>query len=184
MKIAIYIDGNINQEYDYIIGVEKGAIKLADQIDVAIADFDSVSESELKSIPQDKLIKLASEKDYTDLEEAIKHALEKTTDVIDVYLPTSIDRIDHLFTNLLLLNKYNIKLIFDNAVAYKGKDIKVNQCKYFSIYNFDKTKIEIKGAKYNLNQEVEALDSRLISNENTNNAHIISEKEIIIIEVL
>ncbi len=64
----------------FLIGADRGALYLADngyQADLAVGDFDSVSESEMEKIIKNagELDRLPPEKDETDLEYAIKRSL-------------------------------------------------------------------------------------------------------------
>lgn len=63
----------------YLIGADRGALYLAEngyQVDIAVGDFDSVSESEMERIykASGDLDKLSEDKDETDLEHALKRA--------------------------------------------------------------------------------------------------------------
>ncbi len=64
----------------FLIGADRGALYLAEngyQVDIAVGDFDSVSESEMEIIIKNagEIDRLNPEKDETDLEHAIKRAL-------------------------------------------------------------------------------------------------------------
>ena len=64
----------------YIIGADRGALYLAEsgyQVDIAVGDFDSVSESEMEKIykASGDIDRLPEDKDETDLEHALKRAL-------------------------------------------------------------------------------------------------------------
>ena len=63
----------------YLIGADRGALYLAEngyQVDIAVGDFDSVSESEMEKIYKaaGDLDRLPEDKDETDLEHALKRA--------------------------------------------------------------------------------------------------------------
>ena len=63
----------------YFIGADRGALYLAEngyQVDIAVGDFDSVSESEMEKIykASGDIDRLSEDKDETDLEHALKRA--------------------------------------------------------------------------------------------------------------
>lgn len=181
MKIAIYIEGTLNKEYDMIIGVEQGAVTLKDKIDLAIADFDSITKEELASLDQSKVIKLSEQKDDTDVQAAIKEALKHNPELIDVYLPEG-NRDDHLITNFALLNIYdNVVMYTKNSVMKSGMDFTISNCKYFSIYPLENCELKISGAKYDYEGYVSKLDPKFVSNEPVKNTAVHSTKKIIVI---
>ncbi|SFJ94372.1 thiamine pyrophosphokinase [Halobacillus dabanensis] len=91
----------------YWIGADQGAEVLVEQgiaPDLAIGDFDSVSETSLKKIEQisQQMIIYPDEKDETDLELAINKALQRSPEHILLFGVTG-GRIDHSQANIQLL---------------------------------------------------------------------------------
>ncbi len=160
--IEKYTDEFIRQELsetDYIICADGGqslAKRLNIRPDCVIGDFDS---SKIKHELDCEYIEYPSEKDLTDGEACLLHALElECTDI--VYLGGIGGRLDHMMGALaLLLMGYNnsvtvtikdmrnsVRLIDSKSETLVNKGI----YKYFSLYPvFDKIEIEyIKGARY------------------------------------
>jgi thiamine pyrophosphokinase len=82
-------------------GGYRHAKRLGVEADVVIGDFDSLEE-EIKEVPK---ISYPTDKDLTDTELAIEHALSKGAKEI-LLLGGVGSRIDHCLTNILLLSKY------------------------------------------------------------------------------
>ncbi len=158
------------KENDYYIGLESGCqeiIKRGLNIDLAVGDFDHIDNlnSLTKYIKQ--LIKYPREKDEIDLELAFKYLRDKKVkDEIRVYNAVY-GRIDHELITFKLLYQYddlNIKIISDNEITYLGqKEIKIKKDKRFSLIPLDDVKINITGAKYNLNNTILTLNSNYTS---------------------
>ena len=104
----------ISRDFDFIIGVDRGAEVLLDagvKPDIAIGDFDSVTDLSYIEGSGIRILKFPVEKDKSDTELAIEFALGKG---FDVFVMTSMlgRRTDHLLFNIsLLVNLYR-----------KGKD--------------------------------------------------------------
>ena len=94
----------------YIVGVDRGAIALIERniaFDVAVGDFDSVSEIELERIRAKAgvVLELPENKDMTDCEAATQHVMEKG--YRDIYLYGAMGgRFDHQFAVIGLMLKY------------------------------------------------------------------------------
>lgn len=165
----------------FIIGADRGALYLAEsgyKIDIAVGDFDSVSESEMEKICKNTgdLDRLVPEKDETDLEHALKRAF---------FLPGTIHilgatgtRLDQTFSaiNLLKLCHDNhreayiydrnnrIRLIEGHAVIRKGRYRYVSLIPYGDIM----VNVSLKGFKYSGEHiTLERKSSLGISNEIT-----------------
>ncbi len=104
----------LSHDFDFIIGVDRGAEVLLDagvKPDIAIGDFDSVTDLSYIEGSGIRILKFPVEKDKSDTELAIEFALGKG---FDVFVMTSMlgRRTDHLLFNIsLLVNLYR-----------KGKD--------------------------------------------------------------
>lgn len=179
MVINIYLPPTsyeIKTKADYHIGVEQGAIYAIEQnisLNRVISDFDSTNETD-----KNKLLAMnitldvhPSIKDDTDAMLAVKEALKLNPDRI--YLYTGIGtRIDHLYANLMLLEKGPITLLNDTTKAYvlkPGRHLIESSLKYVSFYALKPVKnLTLKGFKYPLsNYMLDLGDSRCISNESS-----------------
>lgn len=115
-KVAIVGGGKLSKKSlpeiiksDYIIGVDRGACWLiANSVipDIAIGDFDSVSSKELEEIKKRiKMIKkYPSEKNATDMELAVEHALSLLPMEVAIYGAIG-SRIDHTMGDIYLLER-------------------------------------------------------------------------------
>ena len=165
----------------FVIGADMGALYLAEsgyKIDIAVGDFDSVSESEMEKICKSTgdLDRLVPEKDETDLEHALKRAL-RLTGVIHIFGATG-TRLDQTFSaiNLLKLCHDNhreayiydrnnrIRLVEGHAVIRKGRYRYVSLIPYGDIL----VNVSLKGFKYSGEHiTLERRSSLGISNEIT-----------------
>ena len=163
MKIAVVspkVPKDIKKLIDFesrvVYAVDSAVHELLKQgvlIDLAIGDFDSLkNKALLKDI---KTIKLSKDKDDSDTAYALRHAYQKTDDVVLIGGLHS-KRVDHLVANIMLLEKYPNLTIMDNNNLIKRYDageytINSNDYKYLSIFPIDNTKITIKDTFYELN---------------------------------
>ncbi|MGO2695660.1 thiamine diphosphokinase [Bavariicoccus seileri] len=92
---------------DLVVGVDRGAMRLLDQnfsVDLAVGDFDSVSEEEFNTIASlaRKVVRLKPEKDDTDTEYALKMIADMNrSDDIMLYGAFK-GRLDHTLSNIWL----------------------------------------------------------------------------------
>ncbi len=98
----------------YLIGADRGALYLAEagySVDIAVGDFDSVTETELERIYKvsGEVEKLSPDKDETDLEHAIKRAIRITAGTVHILGATG-TRLDQTLSAINLL-----KLLHDNG---------------------------------------------------------------------
>jgi len=90
-----------------IIGVDRGVLFAMEEnlmVDIALGDFDSVNESEIKKIRQNntKVLDFPSDKDDTDAELAFDYVL-KNYDTENIYVYNWYGgRVDHLYSILML----------------------------------------------------------------------------------
>lgn len=115
-KVAIIANGptdvlpdltNFKHEMDIWISADKSAIYLIDsgiQVDYAVGDFDSASPAEKEWIHRyaGEFIEYPTEKDETDLEIAVKKAMELKPSTIYLFGVTG-GRLDHSLVNIHLL---------------------------------------------------------------------------------
>lgn len=174
-----YIE-NINIEYVICAdgGLEK-AEKLCLKPNLILGDFDSVGKLILEEYKNNgiEIVKFPSEKDYTDMELAIEHAIEKGFKDI-VLIGATGTRLDHTYANLQLLEKYmyqgiNIEIIDNNnhiKIISDNTDLIVeNKVGYYISLSPITEHIEgltLEGFKYPLNNvSVKRGSTLLVSNE-------------------
>ena len=191
--LILFNISKINKKYledALIVGVDRGALNAVMQgikLDVALGDFDSVSNEEFDLIKNNskKVIKLNPIKDKTDTTEAIE--LVKDYDEILILGGIKGKRIEHFYANILELhNNPKIKLVDDNSLIETVVDnnyVVRNDYKYVSIFGMADSLISLSGFKYNLNEYHLSMYSSIgISNEIVGNPKIdlISGKLLII----
>ncbi len=173
-----------------VIGADKGALNAVSKgikLDIAIGDFDSVTNDEFELIKNNskKIIKLNPIKDETDTKEALE--LVKAYDEIIILGGIKGNRIEHFYANLLLFYKYkNLKMIDDNSlIEAHDESFKPNlDYKFISIFSLDdNTNITLSGFKYNIeNYSLKMSDPLGISNEIIDSPYItINSGKILII---
>lgn len=91
----------------YIIGVDAGALWLFDAgepIDIALGDFDTIGEEGMRRLREGgvPVQPFPPEKDYTDTELAVIHAIEQGAKRVLIYAGLG-SRFDHSFANVHLL---------------------------------------------------------------------------------
>lgn len=97
------------REDDYVIGVDRGAYWLVQNgivLHIAIGDFDSVSARELQIIKKNskRVKEYPKEKDATDMELAVNHALSLHPKEVAIYGAIG-TRLDHTLANVHLLER-------------------------------------------------------------------------------
>lgn len=168
------------ENYDYVIGVDFGAKRLLDAdfpCDIAVGDFDSISPRDFKMIQaKTKLLQFPPEKDATDLELALDHALSLNPQRIDLYGVMG-GRVDHflgvlalyqrflsIYTELWLIDKQNrIHLLKPGRTEILKSDYRY--ISFFSYHEMVKG-LTLTGFKYPLNEyNLNNQSSITISNE-------------------
>lgn len=172
-----------NLNIEYVICADGGLEKveyLKLNPNIIIGDLDSVDKLVLKKYldMNIELIKYPAEKNFTDMELAIEHAVEKG--FIDIVLiGASGSRLDHTMANIMLIERYykigiNIKIIDNNNyVQIVTKDMEIINKKncYVSIVPITNSieGITLIGFKYPLNDvNVKRGSTLCISNQITN----------------
>lgn len=188
-SIAIVAGGRFDLEVlprirktDYIIGVDRGAYWLLEHKiipDIAIGDFDSVSKKEFQTIESNvnKIIRHTPEKDATDLELAVDHAIGLKPKEAGIFGAIG-TRFDHNFAGiqvLLKLSSHNIYgYIVDNfneiyIVRHRSILQHSDKFPYVSIFPLtDKAIVTLSGCRYNVSRREFVRGSTLgVSNELT-----------------
>ena len=196
MKIAI-TSGAPNAWLDlehikasFVIGVDRGALTLVEHgicPDIAIGDFDSVTESEFAKIKDSalELVQLPSEKDETDTEVALNVAMTKEATDVRIYGSLG-GRIDHSLANIRLLLQFAkkglpIRLVDERnhlmVLASGQHEINHPGLPYISFFALESTvtNLTLNRLKYPLtNYELTQDDIRCISNETTESSFFVS----------
>ena len=159
-----YEDGNL------LIAADGGYGFLKDigiEPDYLIGDLDSYS-GETGTV---KVIGFPSEKDESDLELAIEHAIGLGADRVAVLGATG-GRLDHFMAAAFLIFAYDAEILIadeGNEISRLGKGTVLSDDSsiYFSVIPLEKLDcLTIRGARYELNcAEVEPFRSQTISNE-------------------
>lgn len=171
-KIALFAGGTIDSfqmDFDLFIGVDGGSLFLIEQgicPDLAVGDFDSVSEEELALIcsQSKEVLQAQPEKDDTDLELAVKVVFARYPQAQVTIFGAFGGRLDHTLANIFLPSNpeivpymQQIRLCnVQNELRYfpQGRhEIKpVAGMNYLAFMPADDGRLTIEGAKYPLNE--------------------------------
>ena len=171
-KIALFAGGMIDSfqvDFDIFIGVDRGSLFLIEQgicPDLAVGDFDSVSEKELALIcsQSKEVLQAQPEKDDTDLELAVKAVFARYPQAQVTIFGAFGGRLDHTLANIFLpsnpeITPYMQQIRLCNAqneLRYcpQGRhEIKpVAGMNYLAFMPVDDGRLTIEGAKYPLNE--------------------------------
>lgn len=172
IKIALFAGGTIDSfqmDFDLFIGVDRGSLFLIEQgicPDLAVGDFDSVSEEELALIcsQSKEVLQAQPEKDDTDLELAVKAVFARYPQAQLTIFGAFGGRLDHTLANIFLpsnpeITPYMQQIRLCNAqneLRYcpQGRhEIKpVAGMNYLAFMPADDGRLTIEGAKYPLNE--------------------------------
>ena len=172
IKIALFAGGTIDSfqmDFDLFIGVDRGSLFLIEQgicPDLAVGDFDSVSEEELALIcsQSKEVLQAQPEKDDTDLELAVKAVFARSPQAQVMIFGAFGGRLDHTLANIFLpsnpeITPYMQQIRLCNAqneLCYcpQGRhEIKpVAGMNYLAFMPADDGRLTIEGAKYPLNE--------------------------------
>ena len=172
IKIALFAGGTIDSfqmDFDLFIGVDRGSLLLIEQgicPDLAVGDFDSVSEKELALIysQSKEVLQAQPEKDDTDLELAVKAVFARYPQAQLTIFGAFGGRLDHTLANIFLpsnpeITPYMQQIRLCNAqneLRYcpQGRhEIKpVAGMNYLAFMPADDSRLTIEGAKYPLNE--------------------------------
>ncbi len=203
MKVIVVAGGNYDEdlvrslindteEDVYLIGADRGALSLilsGYKIDIAVGDFDSVTDEERETINtySREVISLKPEKDATDMECAVKNAIDKCRRSEDhfnyIYLFAATGtRMDHTLANIemlffiksysrniktLIIDGHNrIRLLDNNEYHVFYKDQLIGKYVSFLPFGEDVDHLTLKGFKYEVKNTILCLGtSRGVSNE-------------------
>lgn len=172
IKIALFAGGTIDSfqmDFDLFIGVDRGSLLLIEQgicPDLAVGDFDSVSEKELALIcsQSKEVLQAQPEKDDTDLELAVKAVFARYPQAQVTIFGAFGGRLDHTLANIFLPSNHEITPYMQqirlcnaqNELRYcpQGRhEIKpVAGMHYLAFMPADDSRLTIEGAKYPLNE--------------------------------
>ena len=172
IKIALFAGGtidNFQMDFDLFIGVDRGSLLLIEQgicPDLAVGDFDSVSEKELALIysQSKEVLQAQPEKDDTDLELAVKAVFARYPQVQVTIFGALGGRLDHTLANIFLPSDPEITPYMQqirlcsaqNELSYcpQGRhEIKpVVGMDYLAFMSVSNSQLTIEGAKYPLNE--------------------------------
>ncbi|MHC0041416.1 thiamine diphosphokinase [Streptococcus periodonticum] len=172
IKIALFAGGTIDSfqmDFDLFIGVDRGSLFLIEQgicPDLAVGDFDSVSEKELALIysQSKEVLQAQPEKDDTDLELAVKAVFARYPQAQLTIFGAFGGRLDHTLANIFLPSNHEITPYMQqirlcnaqNELRYcpQGRhEIKpVAGMNYLAFMPADDSRLTIEGAKYPLNE--------------------------------
>lgn len=192
MKTLIITGGKINsgfaysyiknQAFDYIIGADRGiefCHEKSIKPSIIMGDFDSIDPNILKYFEEQNIEvqRFNPEKDDTDTQMAIKHAIKIKSSEIAIIGATG-SRIDHLLGNIqsmaLALKENILCSIVDenNVIILTEKDKKIKRSEQFGKYvsliplTSEVTGITLKGFKYPLNNYTMKCDMGVIGVSN------------------
>lgn len=171
-KIALFAGGTIDNfqvDFDLFIGVDRGSLFLIEQgirPDLAVGDFDSVSEEELALIcsQSKEVLQAQPEKDDTDLELAVKAVFARYPQAHVTIFGAFGGRLDHTLANIFLPSNPEIAPYMrqirlcnaQNQLCYcpQGRhEVKpVAGMNYLAFMPADNSRLSIEGAKYPLNE--------------------------------
>lgn len=184
-NIAILAGGDstlLPRDHDVYVGVDGGCLKLLGQglpLDMAVGDFDSVSETDLNKIKAQakQVVQSVPEKNDTDLELALKAVFKVHPDsVVSVYGAFG-GRLDHFLSNIFLptdpdLAPYmeQIQLVDEqNRLVFRPAGTHEIQpdptMTHVGFMPVGEGRLEITGAKYPLHPENYFLKAMYGSNE-------------------
>lgn len=170
----------------HIIGVDRGSLALISAgytLDIAIGDFDSVSEAELSEIKKHskQVIQYPAEKDATDFQMALNYIVNNFSEIkaINIYGALSgKGRIDHLLSNIWIAHDNQLASIISNLFFVEHEHqmrfllpgnhqlVPETGFYYLSIITLSEVKqLKISGAKYELVATDYNKPCALISNE-------------------
>jgi len=192
-KIGIYgsiFVGDVKDKNIDYIAVDNGVMNLI-RLDIhpifVMGDLDSLDD---KKALLDYNIKVYSPiKDDTDTALALREAIERGYDTVDIYGVTH-KRLDHFMAVLCLLKRYrdiHITIYDEYNKIYllrKGKHIiKKDNYKYFSLFAYEPTIVSLKNCHYPLDHYLlNSYNPLCVSNQTDDEVEIEIDKDILFIQ--
>ncbi|GAB6886157.1 MULTISPECIES: thiamine diphosphokinase [Streptococcus] len=170
IKVAVFAGGQLadfSTGFDVYVGVDRGSLFLIENqlpLDLAVGDFDSVSQDELQLIKKTAkaFVQACPEKDDTDTELALKKVFEQYPKAQVTIFGAFGGRIDHMMSNLFLPGDVDIAP-FMRQIILRDKQNSVqfypagtchvmpeDGMTYVSFMADGDADLAISGAKYNL----------------------------------
>lgn len=185
VKIVVVAGGDsslLPKNQDIYLGVDGGCLKLLEQglpLDIAVGDFDSISEVDFRKIQAQakQVVQSIPEKNDTDLELALKTVFEDYPDAAVTVYGAFGGRLDHFLSNIFLptdpdLAPYmeQIQLVDEqNRLVFRpagSHEIQPDPTMtYVGFMPVGEGRLEITGAKYPLHSENYFLKAMYGSNE-------------------
>ena len=185
VKIVVVAGGDsslLPKNQDIYLGVDGGCLKLLEQglpLDIAVGDFDSISEVDFRKIQAQakQVVQSIPEKNDTDLELALKTVFEDYPDAAVTVYGAFGGRLDHFLSNIFLptdpdLAPYmeQIQLVDEqNRLVFRpagSHEIQPDPTMtYVGFMPVGEGRLEITGAKYPLRAENYFLKAMYGSNE-------------------
>ena len=185
VKIVVVAGGDsslLPKNQDIYLGVDGGCLKLLEQglpLDIAVGDFDSISEVDFRKIQAQakQVVQSVPEKNNTDLELALKTVFEDYPDAAVTVYGAFGGRLDHFLSNIFLptdpdLAPYmeQIQLVDEqNRLVFRpagSHEIQPDPTMtYVGFIPVGEGRLEITGAKYPLHAENYFLKAMYGSNE-------------------
>lgn len=170
------------KDQELYVGVDGGCLKLLEQglpLDMAVGDFDSVSEADLSQIRTQakQVVQSVPEKNDTDLELALKVVFEAYPDASVTVYGAFGGRLDHFLSNIFLPTDPDLTPYMEQIQLVDGQNRLIYRpaghheilsdpgMSYVGFMTVGEGRLEITGAKYPLHPENYFLKAMYGSNE-------------------
>lgn len=171
-KIALFAGGDLTYfeyDFDYFVGIDRGSLFLLKNglsLDMAVGDFDSITEDELLYIKHycSNIVSASAEKNDTDTELALKTIFKEFPEAQVTVFGAFGGRIDHTMSNIFLPSDTDLEPFMSqirlkdeqNIVTYlpsgKNQVSRIEGMSYVSFMPESESTLQISGAKYELNK--------------------------------
>ncbi|HEO1196426.1 TPA: thiamine diphosphokinase [Streptococcus agalactiae] len=171
-KIALFAGGDLTYfeyDFDYFVGIDRGSLFLLKNglsLDMAVGDFDSITEDELLYIKHycSNIVSASAEKNDTDTELALKTIFKEFPEAQVTVFGAFGGRIDHMMSNIFLPSDRDLEPFMSqirlkdeqNIVTYlpsgKNQVSRIEGMSYVSFMPESESTLQISGAKYELNK--------------------------------
>ncbi|HEN2784157.1 TPA: thiamine diphosphokinase [Streptococcus agalactiae] len=171
-KIALFAGGDLTYfeyDFDYFVGIDRGSLFLLKNglsLDMAVGDFDSITEDELLYIKHycSNIVSASAEKNDTDTELALKTIFKEFPEAQVTVFGAFGGRIDHMMSNIFLPSDTDLEPFMSqirlkdeqNIVTYlpsgKNQVSRIEGMSYVSFMPESESTLQISEAKYELNK--------------------------------